>query len=360
VSSDTISCRSDQSSIAPQYASVNRQFVEMASVIQASMISSPLWHQFKCREITKNMRLLGLYAEGEVTDPAILAHLAEQQEYAAMLLEVGEGVTSDYRVQALKSEPETGSTLVRLPLIITPITNHQDALHFIYPGGFNKHTMHKSSILASTNEIGVEWNTMIQDHNPNESREYLSVDFFDAVDDPHKYIAGMMSTEVLNDFYHSGVPSHKLVLKVDDICIVMRSIHKRDGLSNNTRVRITAGKFSIRVKTLDAKPQYHVMSRIRFQFALPWGHEVGMTRTQFPLRLAYCMTFNKAQGQEWERVLVDLRNPAFTHGHLYDVLSRIRLSCNIRAFCDEDKVIQEHPITRNVVYTALKIVVNNI
>lgn len=331
----------------------------MASVIQASMISSPLWHHFRCREFTKNMRLLGLHAHGEVRDPAILAHIREQQEYAAMLLEVGDGVSSEYRVQALESEPETGSTLVRLPLI-TPITNHQDALRFIYPSGFDKHTMHKASILASTNEIGDEWNTMIQDLNPNESREYLSADFFDAVDDPHKHIAGMMSTEVLNDFYHSGVPSHKLVLKVDDICIVLRNINRRDGLSNNTRVRIVAlGQFSIRVKTLDANPKFHVMSRIRFQFALPWGHEVGMTRTQFALRLAYCMTFNKAQGQEWDRVLVDLRNPAFTHGHLYVVLSRIRLSCNIRAFCDNEHVIQEHPITRNVVYTALKIVVNN-
>jgi hypothetical protein len=216
--------------------------------------------------------------------------------------------------------------------------------------------MHKSSILASTNEEGNTWNATVQAMNPEPVVEYLSADVFDPVDDPHGFVEEMMSTEALNKFTHNGVPSHKLDLKVNDICIILRTLNKRDGLSTNTRVRIThLNPFSIRVVTLNANPKPHVICRIRFNFKIPFGHSFTMTRTQFPLRLAYCMTYNKAQGQEWDRVLVDVRKPPFTHGHLYVVLSRIRNNRHIKLFCLENQVEQGRPCTVNVVYDSLKV-----
>jgi ATP-dependent exoDNAse (exonuclease V) alpha subunit len=67
------------------------------------------------------------------------------------------------------------------------------------------------------------------------------------------------------------------------------------------------------------------------------------------------MTFNKAQGQEWERVLADIRKYPFTHGHLYVVLSRIRQSANIKFFCTENQTFEGCPFVTNVVYNKLKI-----
>ena len=49
-----------------------------------------------------------------------------------------------------------------------------------------------------------------------------------------------------------------------------------------------------------------------------------MQRRQFPLRLAYSISINKSQGQEFERVGLDVTIPCFAHGHLYVSLSRIR------------------------------------
>ena len=37
-------------------------------------------------------------------------------------------------------------------------------------------------------------------------------------------------------------------------------------------------------------------------------------RKQFPIRLCFTMTINKAQGQSLDFVGVDLRIPVFTHG----------------------------------------------
>lgn len=52
-------------------------------------------------------------------------------------------------------------------------------------------------------------------------------------------------------------------------------------------------------------------------------------RRQFPLRVCYAMTINKAQGQSLKRVGIDLRTPVFSHGQLYVALSRATDSSNI-------------------------------
>ena len=46
-------------------------------------------------------------------------------------------------------------------------------------------------------------------------------------------------------------------------------------------------------------------------------------RHQFPVRMAFAVTINKAQGQSVSYVGVDLRTPIFAHGQLYVALSRV-------------------------------------
>ena len=71
--------------------------------------------------------------------------------------------------------------------------------------------------------------------NPSISHTLLSADVFNGCDDPHDHLKGMISTELLNRFDTSGVPSHNLQLTVGDICIVLRNLSKRFGLANNVR-----------------------------------------------------------------------------------------------------------------------------
>jgi ATP-dependent exoDNAse (exonuclease V) alpha subunit len=83
-----------------------------------------------------------------------------------------------------------------------------------------------------------------------------------------------------------------------------------------------------------------------------------MTRIQFPLRLAYCMTYNKSQGQTLHKVLLDITTPPFSHGHLYVALSRVTKYSNIKLICKEDQVYQNKPFTNypivwNTVYRDL-------
>lgn len=57
---------------------------------------------------------------------------------------------------------------------------------------------------------------------------------------------------------------------------------------------------SVKIQTLetDNSPgEVHFIPRIRFKFTLPFGASYELTRTQFPLRLAYAVSINKSQAR---------------------------------------------------------------
>ena len=74
-----------------------------------------------------------------------------------------------------------------------------------------------------------------------------------------------------------------------------------------------------------------------------------MCRTQFPLRLAYSITFNKSQGQEYDNVLLDLRNSPFAHGHLYVGLSRAKYYNRIKLLIKKEDVRDNGVVVKNIV-----------
>lgn len=107
------------------------------------------------------------------------------------------------------------------------------------------------------------------------------------------------------------------------------------------------------MQTLGNKPKVYQIPRIRFQFRLPFGESFQMCRTQFPLRLAYCITINRSQGQEYDIVLLDLRNPSFAHGHLYVGLSRAKYHNKIALLVKKENIRYNALIIKNIIYPEL-------
>lgn len=64
------------------------------------------------------------------------------------------------------------------------------------------------------------------------------------------------------------------------------------------------------------------LSRVLFSPSDALTRDVAFKRTQFPVKLAFCITCNKAQGQTLGRVGLILQTPCFAHGQLYVALSR--------------------------------------
>lgn len=63
---------------------------------------------------------------------------------------------------------------------------------------------------------------------------------------------------------------------------------------------------------------------------------VSFTRHQFPVRIGYAITINRAQGQTYRRVGLYLTRPVFSHGHLYVAMSRVGSSNDIFIFNPAD------------------------
>lgn len=121
----------------------------------------------------------------------------------------------------------------------------------------------------------------------------------------------------------------------------MRSIAPEEGLTRNVRLRkLALGERTVRVQKLSNSREYTI-HRIIFKHKLPFGRTFTMIRKQLPLTLADAMTVNKSQGQTLAKVLLDLRSPCFSHGHLYVGLARIRAPNNILLYGNEDQ-IQNH------------------
>jgi len=68
---------------------------------------------------------------------------------------------------------------------------------------------------------------------------------------------------------------------------------------------------------------------------------------QFPVRLAFALSINKAQGQSVQYVGLDVYIPVFAHGQLYVALSQATSSHNIKVLLPDDVT---EPIISNIVY----------
>ena len=78
-----------------------------------------------------------------------------------------------------------------------------------------------------------------------------------------------------------------------------------------------------------------------------------LERVQFPVRLSYCMTINKAQGQTFDKVGIYLPAPVFSHGQLYVAFSKARCFQDIYVqigLTATQGLINNKSITKNVVY----------
>ena len=168
-----------------------------------------------------------------------------------------------------------------------------------------------------------------------------------------------LSTEFLNSITPGGLPLHKLGLKVASPIILLRNIDSKNGFCNGTGLTVTyLGDRCIEAEIISGSTNFVgnrvLIPRIKLMPSdslAPFKFQ----RIQFPVRLAYCMTINKSQGQTYDKVGIHLPEPCFSHGQRYVAFSRAR--------CFEDISLQilnsskqfmtdsmSHLITMNVVY----------
>jgi ATP-dependent DNA helicase PIF1 len=155
------------------------------------------------------------------------------------------------------------------------------------------------------------------------------------VDDPHNYYP----PDFLNTLTPTGLPPHLLKLKINCPIILIRNIDPANGLCNGTRLVVRG--FQKNVIDAEIVLGQHAGKRIflpRIPLC-PSDDEMfpfQFKRKQFPVRLSFAMTVNKAQGQTIPNAGIYLPEPVFSHGQLYVALSRSTSRKNVKVLVIPD------------------------
>ena len=180
-------------------------------------------------------------------------------------------------------------------------------------------------------------NGRLLDAIPGTCLDYISID--ETIETEN---AVNFPVEFLNSQNPPGLPAHIVRLKVGAPIMLIRNLQPPK-LCNGTRLAVEKLlTHSIRANILTGigKGESVLIPRIPLTSSdLPFDFK----RLQLPIRLAYSMTINKAQGQSIRHCGLNLSSQCFSHGQLYVALSRVGSPDNLFVFAPQEE-------TRNVVY----------
>jgi len=131
------------------------------------------------------------------------------------------------------------------------------------------------------------------------------------------------------------------------------------GLANGTRlivIQLMQHVIEAEVATCPIKGQRVFIPRLSITPSNTEQMPFTLRCRQFPMRPAFAMTINKAQGQTLKMVGIFLPKPVFTHGQLYVAMSRIGCPEGVKLLVtdgwkDAHEDAPAGVYTRNVVYT---------
>lgn len=191
-------------------------------IIDATIKSSYLWHNVKQFRLTVNMRLNN-----------------EAQEYREFLSRLGNGTEP---TEILNSVPDfiTIPEHIYIPLNIPQLFNK---VYNDFEENFSQpEYLTQRAILSPLNNETDQINEYASTRIFTFQKEYLSNDSIVDLNDNNHYIP----IEYLNNLSFSGIPPHKLKLKVNMPIILLRNISNHKGLCNGTRMLIKSIYYKIR------------------------------------------------------------------------------------------------------------------
>jgi hypothetical protein len=295
-----------------------------AVVVEHCLKSSPLWHHFQTFRLTKNMR-----AE-------------EQTDFADWVLAVGNG-----EVECAGENMPPCS--VRIPDDCHPADDIVDA---VFDDVSDPRSLSNTIILTPTNHSSLLLNNQVLEKIEGEETVYFSTDSA-VTENPGE--AENFPPEFLYSLTPSGMPPHELRVKLGAVVMLLRNLDIKRGLCNGTRLivcRLHKRVIDAEILTGSQKGKRVLIPRIKLEPSdtkLPFI----LQRVQFPIRLSYSMTINKAQGQTFQKLGIFLDKPVFSHGQLYVALSRARCFDAIHikiAQTNLQGIFSNSLITQNIVF----------
>ncbi|UYV82813.1 hypothetical protein LAZ67_22000964 [Cordylochernes scorpioides] len=300
-------------------------------IVDSCIKQSYLWSNFSRLPLEANMRCSDI-------------------DYCEWLLGNGE-LTNEHNLG--EDVIEIPSELLCTQSIVIDIFGHQISIDITNTKSIERLASH--AILCPKNDDVDLLNSEIMDRITGEDTVYKSDDTVvtDEDDQRENY-----PVEFLNSLSPSGMPLHRLRLKIGAIVMLLRNLNTKKALCNGTRLIVTnllPNVIATKVITGSAAGDDVFIPRIDLcpsEIKLPFR----LKRRQFPIKLAFAMTINKSQGQSLKKVGIYLPQPVFGHGQLYVAFSRVKEKTGVkvqvintpsqgRLLPDSDKVF-----TKNIVY----------
>ncbi|XP_019246007.1 PREDICTED: uncharacterized protein LOC109225707 isoform X1 [Nicotiana attenuata] len=296
--------------------------------ISESLLYSTIWDELEKLQLSENMRAK--------TDPA----------FCDYLMRIGNG-----------QERVNTNNKIELPdSMIIPFTTEEESLDHLFAVTFsNVHTCSSNPFLADARIVLTTKNDFVNEINDILIAKFLekATTFvgFDETVEPNDQ---SQFEDLLHSLNPAGLPPYKLTLKENCPIILLRNLNPYEGLCNGTRLiccDIKTHVISAKIATGDFKNKHVFIPRIPLLSLQDERIPVQFKRTQFPVRLCYAMTINKAQGQTLDFVGIYLREPVFSHGQLYVALSRAKSSSCVKVLIQPSTLAnRDDHSTYNIVY----------